>query len=101
MYGGAVIFNRVDTLNETDFQQTEVGRIETSALGCHTYNRQAGLETLDIFDAARQFKHVTASCTLSVRSAEPNMHRHRDLPESVETGATATSLGNAGMRFET
>jgi hypothetical protein len=101
VYGGAVIFNRVDILNETDFQQTEVGRIETSALGCHTYNRQAGLETLDIFDAARRLNHVTASCALSVKGAEPNMHRHHDLPEPVETAATATSLGNAGMRFET
>jgi hypothetical protein len=101
IYGGAVIFNRVDTLDETDFRQTEVGRIETSALGCHTYNRQAGLETLDIFDAARRLKHVTASCALSVKSAEPNMHRHHDLPEPVEMPAADTSLGNACMRFET
>jgi hypothetical protein len=63
IYGGAITFNRVDALNEAGFRQTVIGRIECGTPGCHTYNRRAGLEVLDIFGATRGLAHVTASYT--------------------------------------
>jgi hypothetical protein len=75
IYGGALTFNRLDTLNETDFRQTEVGRIVSNTLGCHTYNRDAGLETIDIFGATRGLTQITASYSPSAGRAQAGAQR--------------------------
>ena len=50
-YGGAVVLNRVDELNERAYVETPIGRIDGSALpgnrGTHTVNCADGLEFLD------------------------------------------------------
>ena len=50
-YGGAVVLNRVDELNERAYRETPVGRIDGSELpgnrGTHTVNYADGLEFLD------------------------------------------------------
>ena len=50
-YGGAVVLNRVDELNEGAYSETPIGRIDGSALpgnrGTHTVNHAGGLEFLD------------------------------------------------------
>jgi hypothetical protein len=84
IYGGAITLNRIDVLNESDFSETEVGRIECGMLGCHTYNRGAGLETLDVFDARRRLKDVVAVCSLSTGSAETTTTRRDSLPEPAD-----------------
>jgi hypothetical protein len=48
-YGGGLTFCRLDALTETTFKQTPVGRICSGRYGCHTYNRNAGLEVIDLF----------------------------------------------------
>jgi hypothetical protein len=60
IYGGAVTIWRLDTLNDGAFSQTEMGRITSSAAGCHTYNRHSGLEVLDVFGELRETKHAAA-----------------------------------------
>jgi hypothetical protein len=52
-YGGAVTFCRIDAIGPSEFAQTPVGRIDAGSFGCHTYNRHAGLETVDIFGRIR------------------------------------------------
>ncbi len=50
-YGGAVVLNRVDELNERAYAETPIGRIDSSGLpgnrGTHTVNYAGGLEFLD------------------------------------------------------
>jgi hypothetical protein len=48
-YGGALTFCQIDALDRSKFVQTPVGRIKSGAFGCHTYNRQSGLEVVDLF----------------------------------------------------
>jgi hypothetical protein len=59
-YGGMVILCRIDTLNETEFGQTQVGRIEADGRGCHTYNNHEGLEVIDVFGRQRGVKEIIA-----------------------------------------
>jgi hypothetical protein len=58
-YGGGVIFCRLDALDGSTFAQTPVGRIESGLLWCHTYNRQSGLEVVDLFGRIRDLREVT------------------------------------------
>jgi hypothetical protein len=60
-YGGAVTFCRIDTLGAQGFAQTPIGRIDAGSFGCHTYNRQAGLEVIDIFGQVRGLRDATIS----------------------------------------
>jgi hypothetical protein len=60
-YGGAVTFCRIDALCGSEFAQTPVSRIRPGPFGCHTYNRQAGLEVIDLFGHIRGLREVTVS----------------------------------------
>jgi hypothetical protein len=60
-YGSAVTFCQLDALGESEFAQTPIGRIRSGPFGCHTYNRQSGLEVIDLFGHIRGLKEVTAS----------------------------------------
>lgn len=68
-YGGAVTFCQIDALGASEFAQTPVGRIWSGALGCHTYNRQYGLEVIDLFGHIRGLREVTTSYRLLVPDA--------------------------------
>lgn len=68
-YGGAVTFCRIDTISASEFAQTPVGRIESGPFGCHTYNRQAGLEVIDIFGQVRGLQEATVSYVPQVPDA--------------------------------
>jgi hypothetical protein len=50
-YGGAVVFNRVDVLTETEYRETPVGRIEkdwrSGNLGTHCYTADSVYEVVD------------------------------------------------------
>lgn len=63
IYGGAIVLCRLDVLTSARFAQTPIGRIECETLGCHTYNRAAGLEVLDVFGPMSTARHVTAHYT--------------------------------------
>jgi hypothetical protein len=58
-YGGAVTFCQIDALDRSKFVQTPVGRIRSGAFGCHTYNRQSGLEVVDLFGHVSGLREVT------------------------------------------
>jgi hypothetical protein len=60
IYGGGVTLCRLDALTETTFEQTPVGRILCGPFGCHTYNRSAGLEVIDLFGKISRRREVTA-----------------------------------------
>lgn len=60
-YGGGVTFCQIDALDRSTFVQTPVGRIRSGAFGCHTYNRQSGLEVVDLFGHVRDVRDVTIS----------------------------------------
>ncbi|MER8974397.1 MULTISPECIES: hypothetical protein [unclassified Mesorhizobium] len=76
-YGGAVTFCQIDALGECDFAQTPVGRIRSGPFGCHTYNRQSGLEVIDLFGHVRGLREVTTSYGLIAPEA----------PDSRRSGA--------------
>ncbi len=57
-YGGGVAFYRLDTLDDSRFEQTPVGRIRSGPFGCHTYNRWSGLEVIDLFGHLRGSQEV-------------------------------------------
>jgi hypothetical protein len=38
-----------------------MGRIESGSFGCHTYNRHAGLETIDVFGQVRGVRKTKVS----------------------------------------
>jgi hypothetical protein len=63
IYGGAITICRLDLLSASTFRQRVTGRIQSNALGCHTYNRNSGLEVLDVFGVFHGSKHITASYT--------------------------------------
>jgi hypothetical protein len=63
IYGGAIALCRLDVLTGDRFAQTPIGRIKCETLGCHTYNRAAGLEVLDVFGPTNTERHVTAHYT--------------------------------------
>jgi hypothetical protein len=87
-YGGALDFNRVDVLNETDFRQTEVGRISCGTFGCHTYNRHAGIEAIDLFGATFRLGHVNARYAPAIMATSmPN-----DPPGQQPASAAAISV---------
>jgi len=50
-YGSAVVFNRIETLNETEYRETAVGRLDPSwrrsNVGTHTFTRSELWEALD------------------------------------------------------
>jgi hypothetical protein len=52
---------RIDAIGFSDFIQTPVGRIEAGSFGCHTYNRYAGCETIDIFGQVGGLQEATVS----------------------------------------
>ena len=58
-YGGGITFCRLDALDNSTFEQTPVGRIRSGPFGCHTYNRQSGLEVIDLFGHVRRVQEVT------------------------------------------
>ncbi|WP_412771754.1 glucosamine inositolphosphorylceramide transferase family protein [Nitrobacter sp.] len=60
-YGGAVTLCRIDAISFSDFIQVPVGRIEAGSFGCHTYNRHAGCETIDIFGQVGGLQEATVS----------------------------------------
>jgi hypothetical protein len=60
-YGGGLTFCRLDALTETTFEQTPIGRICSGRFGCHTYNRSAGLEVIDLFGRLTGRQQVSAS----------------------------------------
>ncbi len=60
-YGSAVTFCQLDALGESEFAQTPIGRIWSGPFGCHTYNRQSGLEVIDLFGHIRGLQEVTTS----------------------------------------
>jgi hypothetical protein len=60
-YGGAVTFCRIDAIGRSEFAQTPMGRIESGSFGCHTYNRHAGLETIDVFGQVRGVRKTQVS----------------------------------------
>ena len=60
-YGGAVTFCRIDALGASEFAQTPVGRIRSGPFRCHTYNRHAGLEVIDLFGQIRGLQETTIS----------------------------------------
>jgi hypothetical protein len=60
-YGGAVTFCRIDTISTSGFAQTPIGQIDAGSFGCHTYNRRAGLEVIDIFGEVRGLREATIS----------------------------------------
>jgi hypothetical protein len=60
-YGGAVTFCRIDAISRSEFAQTPIGRIKSGPFGCHTYNRYADLEVLDLFGQTRGLKEVRIS----------------------------------------
>lgn len=61
-YGDGVTFCRIDALDRSKFVQTPVGRIRSGAFGCHTYNRQSGLEVVDLFGHVGGLREATISC---------------------------------------
>ncbi len=67
IYGGSIVLCRLDVLTDARFAQTPIGRIECETLGCHTYNRAAGLEVLDVFGPTNAARHVTAHYTSALR----------------------------------
>jgi hypothetical protein len=50
-YGYAVVFNRIDVLSETDYRETEIGRIDPDWMkgnvGTHSYNFSDRYEVID------------------------------------------------------
>jgi hypothetical protein len=89
-YGGATAICLVHILNEMEFHQTIVGRVECGALGCHTYNRSGRLEVIDIFGAARRGERLVASYTRVTESEEviANLIRGRELGEACVSAET-------------
>jgi hypothetical protein len=60
-YGGAVTFCQIDALGQSEFAQTPVGRMQSGTFGCHTYNRQSGLEVIDLFGHVRGLREIMTS----------------------------------------
>jgi hypothetical protein len=60
-YGDAVTFCRIDAIGFSEFVQKPIGRIESGSFGCHTYNRHAGLETIDVFGQVRELQEAVVS----------------------------------------
>jgi hypothetical protein len=58
-YGSGVTFCRLDALDDSTFAQTPVGRIGSGPFWCHTYNRQSGLEVVDLFGRIGDLREVT------------------------------------------
>jgi hypothetical protein len=71
IYGGAISICRLDCLSDVAFGQTSVGRIVVEGLGCHTYNRHARLEVLDVFGATHDLTDVTAHYVSFARRCAP------------------------------
>ncbi len=69
-YGRGLTFCRIDALDETTFEQTPVGRIVSGRFGCHTYNRDADLEVIDLWGRPGSGQDVTI--------------RYRPLPSAVQ-----------------
>jgi hypothetical protein len=78
-YGGGVTFCRLDALDESTFAQTPVGRIGSGLFWCHTYNRQSGLEVVDLFGRIKDLREVT----LTYRPASPDTTRLLPLAQDV------------------
>jgi hypothetical protein len=70
-YGSAVTIYEIDALGLSEFAQTPVGRISAGTFGCHTYNRRAALEVIDLFGRIRSLREVTTSFRPFVPSETP------------------------------
>jgi GT2 family glycosyltransferase len=85
IYGGAIAISQVNVLTPAQFRQTTVGKVECGTLGCHTYNRSAGLEVIDIFGATRGVARLVATYA-----------RYETMTDSEKAGLTQTpEHGNA------
>jgi hypothetical protein len=72
IYGGGISVCWLDDLSCSAFSQTVVGRIDSNLPGCHTYNRHAELEVVDVFGPVHEVTHITAfyrSRPMSTRQA--------------------------------
>ncbi|MDN5001393.1 hypothetical protein ACFQZO_10910 [Bradyrhizobium sp. GCM10027634] len=90
-YGAAVTFFQIDVLDRLRFVQTPVGRVATGALGCHTYNRHAGLEVLDLFGHVAGLREATASYG-PITSRSTNAHGQAPVGLSNEVKQTPTAI---------
>jgi hypothetical protein len=70
-YGRGLTLCRIDTLNETTFAQTAIGRIDSGRFGCHTYNRNAGLEVIDLWGRPGRRRSVTIRCCPLASAVDP------------------------------
>lgn len=76
-YGGGLTFCRLDALTETTFEQTPIGRICSGQFGCHTYNRSAGLEVIDLFGRLAGQRQVAVSYwPISLKKSSPADERN-------------------------
>ena len=60
-YGSGVSMCRIDRLDADAFQQTQVGEINSSGLGVHTYNIAGGIEVIDVFGRLGRRAGITAN----------------------------------------
>lgn len=89
-YGGGVTFCQIDALDQSTFVQTPVGRLRSGALGCHTYNRQSGLETVDLFGQVNGLRQATVSYgPLASRSTTAHSQASVAIASDLATRETA------------
>jgi hypothetical protein len=91
-YGDAVTFCRIDALGALEFAQTPIGRIEAGPFGCHTYNRYAGLEVIDLFGQTRGIREIGISYVpLSPEARSASAPGHSPSAKDLEIGLAAQS----------
>lgn len=87
-YGNAVTFCQIDALSKSEFVQTPVGRIRSGAFGCHTYNRHASLEVIDLFGHLQGLPEAR----ISYGPLAPDVSASRPLDHPVSLPGSATRL---------
>ena len=91
-YGDAVTFCRVDALGASEFAQTPIGRIKPGPFGCHTYNRYAGLEVIDLFGQTRGLREIGISYVpLAPEARSASAPGHSPSAKDLEIGLAAQS----------
>lgn len=91
-YGDAVTFCRIDAISASDFAQTPIGRIRSGPFGCHTYNRYAGLEVIDLFGQTRGLQEARASYVpLAPEARTAGAFGHAGLAGDLEIGLATRS----------